>query len=801
MKPLYFKETSQRFVSLLLFLMPGLIFMILLNQFVVLPILTIFLLVGLISLLLASLEIFAPYLDLFVLGFYLAAFNLVYFFDIVLDLPRDTTAYYQFFYVFYNHLYQAGEIPLWFPDLVFGVRSGFIQLGFIAPTSYLSMLLGKLFDIENVYLLFVSSAFLQQSIYLLGAYLLGGALKFSRPTRFLFSFVSIASLLWYQHYFFELQLVYLFPLQIYLVYQACITLKGYYLLLLAISFAIWLIGGLYLPILGFYVCGLFGLVLLLSTKTWPRFHFEKKDFFLLLIFLCLFGVCAAIFLSTSQAAVFPGRSMETLADGKPLLSRSYKESLNHLVINFLDPFDGKIFTRDTFEQNLHTYLGLLPLFFLGYAWLNREKHPVFLAAGITSLFILWLSFNELFAQSMLKLLPLLTYYRWLGLSYPYLRILLALAAMFGFESAAQQKLGWQKIAFILLAMAFLLDGALVMVNAEQRSDFSLGNLRGFIFRLFIYALAVLGWLLIRFLKPNGLGKIQPAQVFQIIFGCALMIDLLSYQLVWATLLPREKSVWSVETQKAMTVVSQLEYLPQRTASPELPRGIAIQQAGFFSGFRYPIAYQFGQFDPCFSFGYVQVIEKDSQALRALIKALTPPREVFGNYSESVKALIGCQVSKLRLLPRAVSLAQAPTPEKLTDAELTSTTLLTNPLSQIAQSGIRQGQIEKIELGTYNYNQFLLKIENPYSPGAWLSYSDSYHPAWQASLDGEKVEIIQANLGFKAVWVPFGSHALKFAFVDPWLLGLQEGLFILGSLGSLALVTWLLVIVYNQTGER
>jgi hypothetical protein len=55
------------------------------------------------------------------------------------------------------------------------------------------------------------------------------------------------------------------------------------------------------------------------------------------------------------------------------------------------------------------------------------------------------------------------------------------------------------------------------------------------------------------------------------------------------------------------------------------------------------------------------------------------------------------------------------------------------------------------------------ITNAASP-AWLVLADAHYPGWQAKIDGASVDIIPANVLFRAVPVPAGQHTVTFDYI-------------------------------------
>jgi hypothetical protein len=74
---------------------------------------------------------------------------------------------------------------------------------------------------------------------------------------------------------------------------------------------------------------------------------------------------------------------------------------------------------------------------------------------------------------------------------------------------------------------------------------------------------------------------------------------------------------------------------------------------------------------------------------------------------------------------------------------------------------------------------------------YLVLTDSYYPGWHASVDGAEQPIVRADLLFRAVAVPSGTHTVRFWF-DPMSVRRGLAITLLGVLTALGLVlsAWL-----------
>ncbi|HVR72209.1 MAG TPA: YfhO family protein [Vicinamibacteria bacterium] len=61
------------------------------------------------------------------------------------------------------------------------------------------------------------------------------------------------------------------------------------------------------------------------------------------------------------------------------------------------------------------------------------------------------------------------------------------------------------------------------------------------------------------------------------------------------------------------------------------------------------------------------------------------------------------------------------------------------------------------------------LEATLSAGGYVVLLDSFAPGWRARVDGAAVPVVAANLAFRAVEVPAGTHRIEYVYRPPWML--------------------------------
>jgi hypothetical protein len=69
---------------------------------------------------------------------------------------------------------------------------------------------------------------------------------------------------------------------------------------------------------------------------------------------------------------------------------------------------------------------------------------------------------------------------------------------------------------------------------------------------------------------------------------------------------------------------------------------------------------------------------------------------------------------------------------------------------------------EVTINTYEPERVVIHVK-AHEEGNYLILSDSWYPGWEATIDGEPVEILHANGLFRAVRIPQGEHEVIFTY--------------------------------------
>jgi hypothetical protein len=430
---------------------------------------------------------------------------------------------------------------------------------------------------------------------------------------------------------------------------------------------------------------------------------------------------------------------------------------------------------NNFDNNFYT--GLLPLFFLAWG-LARERSARFWAIACAAIGLVWLAFGGVFA-SLTYYLPLMAYYRWLAWVLPLARVLMILAAGFGFERFWQDAERFRLATGITVFLLFSADAVGVPLPRIEPL-------------LRLYAVAVALVVLLGYWATRGPAGVRSARAeawARLALVVTLGVDILFYQLTVQERLPRISL--TEPGAREMFWVSRLTYQERRSREPRTVRaGHVIRHA--------PVSYaaashSFLQWDGCSLGGAVpDHVLMVSVGVHRLLRLRAPD-------DPALLAVVGCEIPKLRLVSNAVYAADdAQAEDYIKSGDLETTVVL-----QLAQgaarrpSGLASGPADGIvQVAAFGSNRIDLVADVVGREGAWLVYADAYHRGWRAAVNGLRAPIAKAYLAFKAIWLPPGRSEVRLVFWDSWSSTLMH-VMALWSVGvDLLLLGWLVRLLWD-----
>ncbi len=675
-------------------------------------------------------------------------------------VSHDSAEAFESFYFFYNHFYFNHNIAQWMPYYSFGVPSQYWQLYALTPVSCFFILLGCLCKANNVLFVFKLSIIVEQMIFLCGLYLLSKKLFTQRGTVLAVCLGGIASAFTYENLPSDFRILYLLPLAVYFLVRFIQEKRPEFFWLCGITVLAWDMGNaLYFIFLWTPLLVFLGSFLILKQGRLDVFKCLTERSFRnagLILLFCVAGLCFFY-------------QLKTFADFIDFLSRP-AEGKNNLF-QFLTYANTKVALQDYFNRFVlglypGSYVGLLPLMLCFWNTQRLKHNAYYQAFFLATIGLLWFSFAGIGA-SLMYFFPGMPYYRHLIYVYGPLKVLVLICAGFKLEifwnADVKEK---NTLIFVSLFIFLFLADALGLSKdwltgllADKRLLSELQaqmNFHSPLFRFAIYPLAAGAIFISTLPRFKGLNNVR---LIKAILLAALCLDIASFHYqVYKEVLQRsfplpkefEHSLWTHRE----------GFEPQRSESPQDGRALDVLLA-LNNGHKYATIYSVAQFSPC-----VSSFRLDLQPIEIsrLLSAATAGSQ------GALKEVMGCDAPKLRL--------ENSPPMSL--------------VSPVVRPDLSPGQVQVTH---FNSDELTLRVDAP-AAGAWLVYADSYHPGWQAMVNGKKQPIVRVYGAFKALRLN-GHNDVEFYFNSPVNTLCSWFLMLFGTMSCIFLIGLLVKTLYES----
>ena len=675
------------------------------------------------------------------------------------------------------------------------MRGDYFQPNYLSPANYFAMLLGCVFRIKNVLLLFKFSELIEQLILLAGTYLLSRSLFKERATAFFVSLGVIGSTVWFIQIFWNLRIYYMIPLVLYFFLRFVKEINFRYMIIAGI---VW-IGGLfgvpgYHAALHLLIYGIF-LMLAFAYCPWKEVVLSFRNFFkdrinllLLTVFLLTLGLFLYVQLNLYESIQAQVYARDPITHKTPVdVFVTYAENTD--VSKLL----GFFFAGMSENMYYTIYLGLIPLLFWVYGMIRVRSVEFAVLSSISGFLVLFsLGDSTFVARTVYHLFPPMQYFRYIGGIRGILRIFVMISSGFGLDAflqdygadrdggEAKKVLWWSGVGFLLFI--FFLnwidhDGKLYR---KDWPDF------------FYFSVLMLFVLLVIFTSRSSVSL----KTLKIILVGFFLTELLSYQnLVYAS--------WPTKWAWAKPEVSQVSpygFQPQRYFKQDINSRVreATKVAESINDQLAVETYSFIQFDPCVPV-YLKIYEPVGLSrlidLRAHVLRKNFTSQEFFAAPEVPEFLrvIGCQSPKLKLVSNVLfanNLDEAGLLVRDT-SNIGEQIVLENAPKSLQSSYVSQNEdpdsIGKVGVTHFEFNRLDADLEVSRKEGAFLYYADSFHSGWHAYLDHKETPVLEANLAFKAVFIPEGKHAIQFVYFDGLRSIASLGMVMFGVLFCLVLL--------------
>jgi len=690
--------------------------------------------------------------------------NSIYFLSVIWD-RRDTIGFYQVFHFFYNDFYFNHTVPQWIPSLVWGHTAALYQVFSLSAVSYLSVITGCLLRIENSYIIFLISVITEHVIYSIGFFLLSRAIFTRYATAFIISLAAAGSMVWYWHVQSNLRTIYLLPYILFFIYRFFKDSDLKFFFIACITHLVSSAGSSYFFLLNSFLVFCFFVVFLISTSmNWRCIIKQIQTNKILLIVFIATLVCIGYFYSFETLNGISVTSDHRRPDGTNSLFIFLHSGGNAHPLGALT---AMLSGNAEYQWDGNFYSGILIVFFLILAaWKVRKKE--FYAFSISAFLLTALSYGGIIAV-LISYFPAIRYFRFVSGSSSAIHVLLLVCAGFGADYLFALKSKREIIKTLVICSVFsvfVFDAILASHAMRLGADWNRTWIKLFLIKTSVYCFfgtvaVVLSFRSWRFDIQRFILNIQWACAFGLFFDLGIyQVNTVRHKL--PRLPEKDYRIF-----KEVTTVRKLAYQHVRPHIPLLEiQKNALCIAG--GGEYYPLVYPFAQFEPGLyvSFkGYLQSLTTD------VFRLLSYKGHAFYDHTARLNdrvlmECVGNRLPKLRLIPaekaRYVHTQQGAITVLAEMTNLQDTAVIESPPINEVRTSLSDAECaERIHVNAFSTGMIEVNVES--GKLVWLVYADAFHDGWRAYVNGKKTGIVRANIAFKGVKLPPGSHTVVFKF--------------------------------------
>ncbi len=696
---------------------------------------------------------------------YLLVLNLPYFLNLVIYL-HDSLFPFIIFHVMYADFFFNGEFMQWLPYSVYGLQNDFPQM-LLSISNYSAGAVAGLLRIRDTLLVYKVSMLIEQLIFLSGMYLLSRDLFRSRAAVAFACISAAGSIVLTWQVTFDFRAFYFLPLMVYFIRRFFTKYKFLYLALSMNLLMLSMPGNTpYCFEIIFLQLSIVFLVLLLHHHgDWRRrFSLTGTDIAATaaLTVTCLILAYSFFYISMhlkdSLQIFSEGRNLETMKTpiGRFLTFGGFIgfEKFSGLFKPDLYDFKGG---EPYFGDDLTLYIGLLPLPLILYGTFKAARDPMLRAFVLVVVVMGLFSLGGVFSKALYYTVPGMSYYRHIGLSVGSFKVFLPLIAGFGLDRLLDDDRVKNYFALSVATSMILLTGAVIYYAVPSE-----GTLKTIALLYAVLVAATVSAFLLLY------GRFRSKRFFIVFLLAGAGLEMLGYQ---AILSARNYAI-AGKIGAGFAALEKLDYKPERTASLKGVSNMAnfnfLRDVGEVDRALYSFYYNFLRHEPCatelrtdFMNSHVAKLMTARGADIRLFDLRLPPDQNF-------LAAIGCKSPKLKLVTNVVFAADE---NEAVDAvrsiiEIDRVIVLNGVPEDLRKAWINRPESGgSVRVVDFYGNGIEAVADVPDKDGAWLYYADGYHPAWKAYVNGSRVHIAQANVGFKAVRLQQGENRVKFVYGD------------------------------------